>query len=118
MTTKFNLIEEKLEKNHPVAVGHRILVQVLDVQDKTKGGIYLPGKAVEDHRSIASIGKVIQTGDEAYKREDMILPWCKIGDNVMFGKYAGHRFQCGKSELRIMNDDEILATVPDVTNIS
>ena len=38
MTTKFKLIEEKLEKNHPVAVGHRILVQVLDVQDKTKGG--------------------------------------------------------------------------------
>ena len=57
-------------------------------------------------------------GDEAYKREDMILPWCKLGDNVMFGKYAGHRFQCGKSELRIMNDDEILATVPDVANIS
>ena len=110
--------EEKLEKNHPIAVGHRILVQVLDVQDKTKGGIYLPGKAVEDHRSVASIGKVIQMGDDAYKREDMTIPWCKMGDNVMFGKYAGHRFQCGKSELRIMNDDEILATVPDVTNIS
>jgi len=36
----------------------------------------------------------------------------------MFGKYAGHRFKYGKSELRIMNDDEILAIVPDVTNIS
>ena len=115
---KFSLVEEKLEKKHPKAVGHRILIQVLDVQDKTKGGIYLPGKAVEDHRSIASIGKVIQMGDDAYRREDMTIPWCKKGDHVMFGKYAGHRFKYGKSELRIMNDDEILAIVPDISNIS
>ena len=117
-TTKFSLTEEKLEKNHPKAVGHRILVQVLDVQDKTQGGIYLPGKAVEDHRSVASIGKVIQMGDDAYKREDMTIPWCKKGQHVMFAKYAGHRFKYGKSELRVMNDDEILAFVPDVKSVS
>ena len=117
-TTKFSLTEEKLEKNHPKAVGHRILVQVLDVQDKTQGGIYLPGKAVEDHRSVASIGKVIQMGDDAYRREILSIPWCKKGQHVMFAKYAGHRFKFGKSELRVMNDDEILAVVPDITNIA
>ncbi|RUM65374.1 MAG: hypothetical protein DSZ03_02990, partial [Sulfurimonas sp.] len=56
--------------------------------------------------------QIIQMGDDAYRREDMTIPWCKKGDHVMFGKYAGHRFKYGKSELRIMNDDEILAIVP------
>ena len=117
-TTKFSLTEEKLDKNHPTAVGHRILVQVLDVDDKTRGGIYLPGKSVQEHRNVASIGKVIQMGEDAYNREDMSKPWCELGDYVMFAKYAGHRFQFGKTELRIMNDDEILGLVPDIKNIS
>jgi co-chaperonin GroES (HSP10) len=57
-------------------------------------------------------------GEDAYNREDMSKPWCKLGDHVMFAKYAGHRFQFGKTELRIMNDDEILGLVPDIKNIS
>ena len=48
----------------------------------------------------------------------MTSPWCKLGDYVMFGKYAGHRFKYGQAELRIMNDDEILGVVPDVSEIS
>ena len=96
----------------------QILVQDLDVDDKTRGGIYLPGKSVQEHRNVASIGKVIQMGEDAYNREDMSKPWCELGDHVMFAKYAGHRFQFGKTELRIMNDDEILGLVPDIKNIS
>ena len=117
--TEFSLVEKKLkDKDHPVAVGHRILVQTLDVSDKTSRGIYLPGKAVEDHRSVASIGKIIQMGADAYNRSDMSNPWAKVGDNVMFGKYAGHRFKYGDAELRIMNDDEILGLVPNVKKVT
>ena len=117
--TEFSLVEKKLkDKDHPVAVGHRILVQTLDVSDKTSRGIYLPGKAVEDHRSVASIGKILQMGADAYNRSDMSKAWAKVGDHVMFGKYAGHRFKFGQVELRIMNDDEILGVVPDVNEIS
>ena len=117
--TEFSLVEKKLkDKNHPIAVGHRILVKTMDVAEKTNKGIYLPSKAIEDHRHVASVGKVIQMGDDAYKREDMTKPWAKVGDYVMFGKYAGHRFKYGDAELRIMNDDEILANVPDVESVS
>ena len=109
MTTEFSLEEKKLKDNeHPVAVGHRILVKVMDVAEKTSKGIYLPGKAVDDHRSVASIGKIVQ----------MSKPWAKINDYVMFGKYAGHRFKYGDAELRIMNDDEILGIVPNIKKVT
>mgnify|MGYP003680295848 FL=1 len=107
MTTEFSLVEKKLkDEEYPYAVGHRILIKIMEVADKTSKGIYLPGKAVEDHRSVASIGKIVQMGEDAYNRDDMTKPWAKVGNYVMFGKYAGHRFKYGDAELRIMNDDE------------
>ncbi len=118
-STTFKLEEVELKnKNYPKPTGHRILIKVLDVANKTNMGIYLPSKSVEDHRAIASIGKVIEIGKDAYNRDDMSAPWCKEGEYVMFGKYAGHRFKFGQAELRIMNDDEILGLVPDVSEIS
>jgi co-chaperonin GroES (HSP10) len=40
-------------------------------------------------------------------------PWCKEKDWVIFGKYAGSRFKIDGGELRLLNDDEILAVVED-----
>ena len=118
-STTFKLEEVELKSDkYPKPTGHRILIKTLDVANKTNMGIYLPSKSIEDHRAIASIGKVIELGKDAYKRDDMSEPWCEVDDYVMFGKYAGHRFKFGQAELRIMNDDEILGVVPDVSVIS
>jgi len=43
--------------------------------------------------------------------------WYKVGDWVMIGKYAGSKFDVSGTEMRIFNDDEILAKVPDPTII-
>ena len=40
-------------------------------------------------------------------------PWCKEGDWVIFGRYAGARFQIEGGDMRILNDDEILACIDD-----
>ena len=118
-STTFKLEEVELKSDkYPKPTVHRILIKTLDVANKTNMGIYLPSKSIEDHRAIASIGKVIELGKDAYKRDDMSEPWCEVDDYVMFGKYAGHRFKFGQAELRIMNDDEILGVVPDVSEIS
>ena len=86
--TTFKLEEVDLKNDkYPKPVGHRILIKVLDVSNKTNMGIYLPSKSIEDHRAIASIGKVIEVGTDAYKRDDMTKSWCELGDYVMFGKY-------------------------------
>ena len=118
-STTFKLEEVELKNDkYPKPTGHRILIKTLDVANKTNMGIYLPSKSIEDHRAIASIGKVIELGKDAYNRDYMSESWCKVDDYVMFGKYAGHRFKFGQAELRIMNDDEILGVVPDVSEIS
>ena len=43
--------------------------------------------------------------------------WCKEQDWVIFGRYAGSRFKIEGGEVRILNDDEILATVKDPEDI-
>jgi hypothetical protein len=40
-------------------------------------------------------------------------PWCKIGDTVLFSRYAGKRFKIEGVEFRMLADDEITATIPD-----
>ena len=44
-------------------------------------------------------------------------PWCKGGDWVVFARYAGSRIEIEGGEVRLLNDDEILATVQDPTDI-
>jgi hypothetical protein len=44
-------------------------------------------------------------------------PWCQAGDWVIFGRYAGARFKIEGGEVRILNDDEIIARVDDPNDI-
>ena len=44
-------------------------------------------------------------------------PWCKEGDWVIFGRYAGSRFKIDGGEVRLLNDDEILATINNPEDI-
>ena len=53
-------------------------------------------------------------GDECYS--DRKKPWCKVGNWVIFGRYAGARISVQKVKMVLLNDDEIIATLesPDV----
>ena len=44
-------------------------------------------------------------------------PWCKIGDWVMFARYAGARLPIEGGEVRILNDDEVLGTIGDPESV-
>ena len=44
-------------------------------------------------------------------------PWCKEGDWVLIGRYAGSRFKIDGAEPRILNDDEIITTISDPRDI-
>lgn len=96
----------------PKPSGWRILVRVKDIEEKTPGGVIIPEIAQHNERNLSSMGTVVELGPDAYTREDMSVTWCQPGDTVIFGKYGGHRIVVGDAEYRIMNDDEILATVP------
>jgi len=43
--------------------------------------------------------------------------WCKKGDWVVFARYAGARINIEDGEIRILNDDEILATIKDPEDV-
>lgn len=99
----------------PKPTGWRVLIRVSDLQDKSAGGIFIPELAKHNERNLSSIGQVITLGPLAYNRPDLGVDvlWCSPDDWVIFGRYAGHRIDVDGTEYRLMNDDEILAVIPE-----
>ena len=100
----------------PTPVGYRILIRPRGVIEKTKGGIYLTDSNKETQSYLNSVGQVIAMGSECYS--DRKAPWCKVGDWVVFGRYAGAKVSVQKVKMVIINDDEVLATLDNPEVIS
>ena len=101
-------------KNPPIPVGWRVLVRPLPISEKTSGGIILTEQAHDDMQRTQCLARVISMGPLAYTRNDMDgNPWCKAGDIVLIGKFSGLRIRYGDVKLAILNDDQIIAVIPD-----
>ena len=117
--------KEKKKKNIPEAsklpkpTGWRLLVLPHRGQGKTKGGVLLSDKTVEDAQVATNVGLVLAVGPDAYNDIERFPngPWCKKDDWVIFARYAGSRLNIEGGELRILNDDEILGTTDDPESI-
>ena len=103
----------------PTPVGWRIVLFPLKLDSKTKSGLYLTDDTVEQSQVSTNICKVLKVGPEAYKDKEKFPsgPWCKEGDWVLITRYAGSRIRIEDGELRIINDDEIIATVNDPRDV-
>jgi chaperonin GroES len=87
----------------------RVVIERLeDNEQKSSGGIIIPDTAKEKPQR----GKVVAVGDGAFndkgERNKMDL---KVGDEVLFGKYAGNEVKIEGTEYLIMRENEILAVV-------
>ena len=102
----------------PHPTGWRILLLPFKGQKK-HGSLYLPDQTIEREALATVCGYVLRIGPLAYKDETKFdgIPWCKEKDWVIFGRYAGSRFKIDGGEVRILNDDEIIATIADPTDI-
>ena len=103
----------------PFPTGWRLLILPYRGHGKTEGGVLLPD-AVIDRESVATVcGYVLKTGSLAYKDTEKFPegPWCKEKDWVIFGRYAGARFKIDGGEVRILNDDEVIAVIQDPEDI-
>jgi co-chaperonin GroES (HSP10) len=114
--------EERVEniKDHlPKATGWRVIVLPYRGARKTKGGIELSDQTLERQQLTTTCAYVLAVGPLAYKDEVKFPtgPWCKEGDWIIFGRYAGARMAIDGGEIRILNDDEILATIKDPEDI-
>ena len=89
-------------------LGDKILIQRMEAEEKTAGGILLPDTAKEKPKR----GKVIAVGQgkllEDGKRAQMQV---KKGDEVLFSSYAGTDITEGTKEMIIMSEDDILAII-------
>ena len=110
--------KKELEKV-PNPTGYRIVLFPLKLDSKTKSGIILTDDTVTESQLTTNICKVLKVGTDAYKDKDKFPtgPWCKEDDWVLITRYAGSRIRIEGGELRIINDDEILAVIDDPRDI-
>ena len=110
--------KKELEKV-PNPSGYRITLFPLKLDNKTKSGIHLTDETVQESQLTTNICKVLKVGPDAYKDEEKFptRPWCKVDDWLLSTRYAGSRIRIDGGELRIINDDEILAVIDDPRDI-
>ena len=114
-----SLIDTPLLDRMPAPTGWRLLILPYRGKGKTEGGILLPDQVVEEGQVSTQVGYVLKAGPLAYKDPEKfpLGPWCAEKDWVMFARYAGSRFKIDGGEVRILNDDEVLAKILDPEDI-
>ena len=87
--------------------------------EKTKGGILMGQDTLEKQQVASQCGNILAMGPDCYRDKNRYKkgPWCKVGDWVMFARYAGSRIKIEGGEVRLLNDDEILATIKNPEDI-
>ncbi len=89
-------------------LGDRVVVKLIEAEEKTAGGIVIPDKAKERPQEAEVIavgpGKVLDNGQK--------LPIdLKVGDRVVLSKYAGTDFKFGEEEYLLLREDDVLAVI-------
>ena len=107
-----SLVETPLIERLPQPTGWRILVMPYQGKVQTKGGLHIPDEVRERESVATTVAYVLKVGPLAYgDTEKYGEPWCKEGDWVCIGRYSGSRFKIDGGEVRIINDDEVIATI-------
>lgn len=103
----------------PSPTGWRIAVLPYRGAAQTKGGIALTRDTQDKAALSTTCAYVLRVGPLAYKDESKFPhgPWCKEGDWIVFGRYAGARIPIDGGEIRILNDDEVIGTVNNPDDI-
>lgn len=113
----------------PDPVGWRLLVALPTPRQMAAAGVYIPDDVNVRERAATVVGQVLAMGGLCYKDPKkygvwngagfaLPEPWCVVGDTVLFSRYSGMRFRAKDAEsgdmveYRMLNDDEIVGTVP------
>jgi chaperonin GroES len=110
---------ETLIEKLPTPTGYRILILPFSQKQTTKGGIVLADSYLEKERLGTNVGFVVSLGPDAYKDKNKFPngAWCQERDWIIFGRYAGARIKIDGGDLRLLNDDEVLAVVSNPEDV-
>ena len=108
----YERLKTKETSKLPQPTGWRLLVLPFKMPEKTKGGLLLGADTLERQQVASTCGLVLSMGPYCYDKQKFPEgPWCKKGDWVIFARYAGSRLPIDGGEVRLLNDDEVLATI-------
>jgi chaperonin GroES len=112
-------IEQVVMDRIPTPTGWRIAILPYRGAEKSKGGIVLAEETQKRTQLATTCGYVLKMGNLAFSDESKFPngPWCKQGDWIIFGRYAGSRITIDGGEIRILNDDEIIGILNDPSDI-
>ncbi|MBE0504715.1 MAG: co-chaperone GroES [Desulfuromonadales bacterium] len=86
----------------------RVIVERVEEETKTAGGLFIPDSAKEKPQK----GVIIAAGKGKKTEDGKLLPLdVKVGDQVLFGKYSGTEIKLDGKEYLMMREDEILAVI-------
>jgi len=89
-------------------LGDRVVVEPLEAEEKSKGGIILPDTAKEKPQE----GKVVAAGKGKLDESGKLMPMeVKVGDKILYGKYAGTEITVEGKEYMILREEDVLAVV-------
>jgi len=112
-----SLLDKSLLDRLPQPTGWRILVMPYQGTIKTKGGLHLPDEVRERETVATVVAYVLKLGPLAYSDKKYGSAWCEEGQWVCIGRYSGSRFKIDGGEVRIINDDEVIATLLEPDDI-
>lgn len=112
-------MDKSLLDRMPNPTGWRMLILPFRGKETTDGGIYIPNKVLDDSQIQTVVGYVVKQGPLCYMDKEKFPdgPWCREKEWVIFARYAGSRFRIDGGECRILNDDEVLATIDDPEDV-
>ena len=85
----------------------RVVIKMVEAEEKTKSGIVLPGSAKEQPQ----MAEVVEVGPGGVVHGKEIKMELKVGDKVLFSKYAGTEVKLDGQEFTILRQSDILAVV-------
>jgi co-chaperonin GroES (HSP10) len=108
-----SLLDKSILERMPQPTGWRLLVLPYRGKGVSEGGIQLVKETIDRETLATVVAYVVAVGPDAYAdKKRFSSVWCKKGDWIMIGRYAGSRFRLAdESEVRIINDDEVIATI-------
>jgi chaperonin GroES len=86
----------------------RIIVKRVEEETMTAGGIFIPETAKEKPQK----GEIVAVGNGKKTEDGKVIPLdLKVGEKVLFGKYAGTEIKVEGEEYLIMREDDILGVM-------
>ncbi|WP_455714465.1 co-chaperone GroES [Anaerosporobacter sp.] len=92
-----------------VPLGDKVVLKQLEAEETTKSGIVLPGQAKEKPQQ----AEVIAVGPGGVVDGKEVTMQVKVGDKVIYSKYAGTEVKLGEEEYIVVKQNDIVAIVED-----